>query len=487
MKINNSNKLLTVMIIFIFLTLNITTIANAFLPRDQSKIFFNNFYRKNFQDNDESNVSYELLIIAPKEFKKSLQPLLNHKNKMGLSTTIVTLDIIYSSISEGFDEAEKVKYYIKQAKEEWNITYVLLVGGKKSQFSVKEEWWLPVRYVQVFVEYWEDSESFISDLYYADIYDKNNNFSSWDTNQNNIFGEWLNNGSQDKYIDLIPDVYVGRLPCRNKIEVKTIVNKIINYEKEKCSESWFKKMVVAAGDAITQNDINDGEVETQKALEYMSNFDHVRLWASRGTLTSQRDVIKKINAGCGFLYLNGHGTPASWSTHPPKDNMTWIIGLDIYHIPLLRNGEKLPICIVDGCWCSKFNVSFLSPLYDKNIPVPIYECLSWRLTRKIGGGAIATIGNTGLGYPAACKINQSKGGGNDFTGILFFQEYGENGTDNLGKIWGKVIEKYLEYLPINWKENDFTDTSIDLKTIEQWMLMGDPSLKIGGYPSDSMK
>jgi hypothetical protein len=483
---NKNSRVKLVFIIFFVLlfSLSITPGVNGFFTKHDLKTILDSIDDKKNQktEYETTNSEYELLIITPKKFNGSLQPLVDHKYSAGVPTKIFTLEYIYDEVIDGRDNAEKIKYFIKQSIEEWNISYVLLIGGRRNQFSLSEEWWLPVRYIKIFVEHWNDSEFFISDLYYADIYDTEGNFSSWDTNENDIFGEWSGIGAQDRYIDLCPDVYVGRLPCRNIFEVKIMVNKIITYEKGKCADSWFRNMVVAAGDAIPENDIFDGEVETQKALEYMTDFNHIRLWASWGTLTSRRDVIREINKGCGFLYLNGHGTPAGWSTHPPNSK-EWIFGLDIYHMPLLLNGGKLPICIVDGCWCSKFNVSILSPLYDETIPVPIFECFSWRLTRKIGGGSIATLGNTGLGYPAAVKIDPSKGGGNDLTGIYFFQEYGENGTDILGKIWGTVIEKYLQFCPINWAENDFNDTSIDIKTVEQWTIFGDPSLKIGGYHS----
>ena len=42
----------------------------------------------------------------------------------------------------------------------------------------------------------------ISDLYYADVYDENGNFSSWDADGDSIYGEWNGENSQDKKISL---------------------------------------------------------------------------------------------------------------------------------------------------------------------------------------------------------------------------------------------------------------------------------------------
>jgi len=320
---------------------------------------------------------------------------------------------------------------------------------------------------------------FISDLYYADIYDDHGNFSSWDTNNNNIFSEWLANKSADDIIDLYPDVYVGRLPCRTRYEVKIMVNKIIEYEQEPCDESWFKRVVVVGGDTYTFNDYYEGEVANQQALDYMQGYEHVKLWTSDGSLKRFFDVLKTVNKGCGFLFFAGHGGPHAWATHPPFDNQTWIYALRNRNMPFFSNQEKLPICIVGGCHNSMFNISLLHLSWTNGVPVN--ECWSWRLTRKMGGGSIATIGCTGLGYGKEDKQDPSQGGAGDYLNVLFFKECGENQKDILGEAWGDAISSYIDEFPIYWNQHAFNDTALDAKTVQEWVLLGDPSLKIGGY------
>ena len=144
----------------------------------------------------------------------------------------------------------------------------------------------------------------------------------------------------------------------------------------------------------------------------------------------------------------------------------------------LKNGKKLPICIVGGCHNSMFNVSLFHCSWSA---VPCLESFSWRLTRKIGGGTIATLGNTALGYGPADKFDPSQGGGGGNVSAYFFEEIGINGNDILGECWGYAISKHLDNYPILWNENSFNDSSIDAKTVTNWLLIGDPSLKIGGY------
>ena len=101
------------------------------------------------------------------------------------------------------------------------------------------------------------------------------------------------------------------------------------------------------------------------------------------------------------------------------------------------------------------------------------ECFGWWLARKIGGGGIATIANTGYGYGIPGE-DCLKGRGR-YMEIHFFKSVAE-GKDMLGKAHASDLIYYLNAFP------PMTDR-IDTKIVEQWVLLGDPSLKIGGYPS----
>ena len=74
------------------------------------------------------DVSYDLIVITPEKFVKYLIPLVEHKNSHDIKTKLVTLEDIYiQEFWNGRDDAEKIKYFIKDAMENWNIKYVLLI------------------------------------------------------------------------------------------------------------------------------------------------------------------------------------------------------------------------------------------------------------------------------------------------------------------------------------------------------------------------
>jgi len=427
------------------------------------------------------SINYDLLIVAPKRFIHALKPLAEHKSRHGIRTRIVSIEEVYDQMFwYGRDKAEKLKYFIKFAHERWGIRYVLLVGGKKHQ---GRGYWIPVRYSHLCRGYDGMKEGkFLSDLYFADIYDENGNFSSWDDNGNGIFGEWPENGKALDRPDLHPDVCVGRLPCRNLREVKIVVRKIINYENRRWRDrEWFKRFVVVAGDTYPdKTDYYDGEVYTQMGIDYMKGFKPIRLWASEGNLSWIR-VVREINRGCGFIWFSGHGNPALWTTHPPNSER-WIYGLKLWHMIFLHNRYRLPICISgSGCFNNMFNVTIFHSewVYFKGlIPYNIPFCWGWGLVRNPRGGSIATIASTAFSYESP-DINRGEGG-IEWLDIHFFETYAK-GYDILGEVWARTIDAFLDNFTIDWDDASEKGSALIAKNVEEWLLIGDPSLKIGGY------
>ena len=206
---------------------------------------------KEYNNQTNLNDEYDLIIITPSIFFEDLEPLMEHKNLHEVMTKIVTLEEIYTGTyypTEGRDDAEQIKYFIKNSIENWNIKYVMLVGGKEE---------MPVRYSNILSignqNYkWDflssgliqdKSVRFISDLYFADIYDENNSFCSWDSNNNSIFGETGYDDEIDE-LDLYPDVGIGRILCKTTLEIQNIVDKIIDYENNAFGNEWFDNLIV---------------------------------------------------------------------------------------------------------------------------------------------------------------------------------------------------------------------------------------------------
>ena len=441
---------------------------------------------------------YDMAIICYDRYVSLLKPLVNHKNNHDIKTILIPIKDIYNSkyfSAQGKDRAEEIKYFIKNAIENWGITYVMLVGNFQQ---------VPCRYTNIETDkggLYEEL-NFVTDLYYADIYDGFGDFSSWDTDNDGIYGEWLypEMGPPEDIVDLVPDVHLGRLACMFKSEVKTMVDKIINYENGMVDPSWFNKIVLFGGDTFDKSweegtDYNEGEEANKKAIEYMTGFDSLKIWASLGNLNKET-MISEINKGAGFLYFVGHGSPKSWSTHFNGDYKNWTPGFNIKDMPSLLNIGKYPIVIVGGCHNSEFDVApinFIKGLLSEGLNYFVIsndhfggyylckyllECWSWVFV-KVSGGAIASIGSVGYGAVSIGDYNSNSipdcvEGMDGWFETQFFKQYNIESIDILGQTYSQVVTDYVHNFP--------TDTNrYDCKVVETHALLGDPSLKIGGY------
>ncbi len=429
---------------------------------------------------------YDLLIITPKSYKNNLIQLVEHKNNYGLKTNLITLEEIYNNYT-GLDHPEQIKYCIKNSVEETGIKYVLLVGDIRK---------LPIRQTDAYP--WEGyhGNGILTDLYYSDIYNENYSFASWDTNNNGTYGELYFKGRYMSFenaitvdeVDLYADVHIGRLACRNTDEVNLLVKKIINYETKTYNEEWFNKIVLAGGDTFPPRKgslpfVYEGELTNQIVANELPDFKHIKLWVSKKSL---RPITFNwaINRGAGFVVYAGHGFEHGWGTYKPnvlRKKMLYFID-PVYYTPylqFLRNKDKLPIMFFDACLTAKldFNLSDLADYYNPiNFALKLigvdYDtsnhmpCFAWCCLIEEDGGGIGAVGAT---RPAYSFVNQ-RGvyAGAGYLDWMFFKSYSEG--VHLGEM---LTQAQLLYMTTNFK---------DYFTIEEYILLGDPSLKVGGYP-----
>ena len=402
---------------------------------------------------------YDLVIITPSEFTNALQPLVNHKDRHEIVTNLVTLDDIYG-FYPGRDDAEQIKYFIKYAIETWDIEYVLLVGDIQK---------LPIR--TTYAAMWGDGD-LLSDLYYADVYDEHQEFCSWDGNNNSLFGEvyYTQHEVFDlDDVDLYADVHIGRLACPTSMEVSTVVDKIITYETETYGADWFQRLVLCGGDTFPFHNGLEGEIANDVIAGYLPDFTPIRLWTSTGTY-NWINVNREINKGAGFMDYSGHGFEVGMSTHPPDDDR-WIKYRN-RHLLGLINQNKLPIVFFDACLTATLDFSMsglLGYLFNRHISVGaslLVPPYGWNWVKSKIGGAIATIGATREAYTNV--DHHGVYGGAGLLSVNFFRAYEEGIT-----VSQMLTQSQNDYINEAWK---------DFFTIEEFILLGDPSLRVGGYP-----
>jgi len=396
----------------------------------------------------------KLLIIAPEEFSEALQPLIDHKIQYNVPTTLTTTEWI-ADHSSGRDLAEQIKYAIKDEIETNAITSVLLVGSFDK---------LPMR--RSYVQMWHWDEEVITDMYYSDIYDPSGEFCSWDSNNNNQFGE------ASDYVDHYPDVHLGRLACDSLQDVTIVVDKIIHYETETYGSDWFNTMIYIGGNTFQGFQGNEGEAINAMIMDILPQFTPEIIWTSKGNF-NRRTISDTITAGAGFLDYSGHGFEFGMGTYTPAGTK-----MKYYYSAYIRdtkNGYKLPIIFFDACLTAKidyvlqdlldYQAYFVFDLLAKFLRVNTSvrrPCYAWAFINHENGGAIATIGATRTAFGGV-----DEGAGK--MSIEFFSAY--DTSQYLGEMMTQMQNGYL------------TDVPGDDFTVEEFILLGDPTLKIGGYPT----
>jgi len=434
------------------------------------------------KNKDDANIfeeNHELIIITPEQYVQTLNSFVNHKENYGLNPLLKTTEDIKNQF-QGRDEQEKIKYFIKHAIETYNTQYVLLIGDITQ---------LPIRKTDAYPWGSYHGSGILTDLYYSDVYDESYSFSSWDTNNNNVFGEVTFDSfppSPENIIDevdLYPDVHIGRIPCSTIDELTVVLSKIITYEEITAYQNWFKKIILAGGDTFPLSkgsplNVFEGEITNVKVGQQLPGFEQTILWTSEKNLNA-RTFNQAISKGAGFVSYAGHGFEHGWGTYRPNAILDG--NLIAYFTPFIKkltNEHRLPIIFFDACLTTKldFNITDLTAYYGlKGHLISLllgfdnsdtyYPSFAWAMIQKDDGGAIATIGATRPAYTYVDKDGVYAGAG--FLDVRFFHAYEEGIT--VGEMLSQAQTDYQNYV------------GKDMFTIEEYILLGDPSLRVGGY------
>ncbi|MBC7129225.1 MAG: hypothetical protein H5T45_05795, partial [Thermoplasmatales archaeon] len=439
---------------------------------------------------------FDLLIITPEIFENEIEPLKEFKDATGRQTVIVTLEDIYSNYA-GADEAEQIKKCIADYEANHNISYVLLVGDVDI---------IPMRYFylkRMNATHVNWLQYYLTDHYYADLYNDTGDFCSWNSNGNEIFGEIIDDDDDGDYdnvdgINYSFDVVVGRIPASSEEEVERYVNKTIRYEKEVYyNDSWFKNILLVTGTGgwiypnanSTWDETQNDQIATTMST---AGFTPIKLYHSNPSNSSYypnpNNINFYLNAGAGFMNVISHGNEYSWGVYDVRTDMSG-----------LSNEDKLTVVYSFGCSTAKVGpIAAADPYIDVNgtyrdygttydasyYPCPIanwtepatpsplqnattdISCMPEYWDFSSDNGAVAFVGSTAeasgvMGSPVM---------------QYFFQSFANDGYRVLGDVWKSVSDKV-----INGSHN--IDSNWD--HARRWLyinLFGDPTLFLGGLP-----
>ncbi|MEX2724960.1 MAG: C25 family cysteine peptidase [Candidatus Freyarchaeota archaeon] len=378
----------------------------------------------------------QYVIIAPPEWANNahLTQFAEWKTQKGIPTTIFNTTHIYENYP-GNDNQSKIRNFLIDAYNQWNIRWVLLTGNTTI---------IPIRY------FWTGLYNVPSDYYYAALN------GTFDDNGNGLYGEFGE-------IDWTPELYVGRLPASNHTELETMINKTLTYEIEIANYigEWMKTAVFAGGQLSRSSDIQGWRIKNyirdyifpkELNMKFTNLFyDSIRSY----TNLTLDNFTNAINNGCTIVNLCSHGSSTSVSVSES--------GGSYYNSNFAassNNGYKLPIVFASACSTASLD--------DAG------DCLGEAMVKNPNGGAVSYIGSTRTSY-GGDNINDLS---DSLLDALFFEIllHTDDGLFSQRAGYALYESKQEYYQKVGLFR--MAENSIYRQELFEYILLGDPELPI---------
>jgi len=330
------------------------------------------------------------LIITHDNFFKVIQPLAEWKHKKGVPTKVVKLSEI------GGNKPELIKNYISDIYYRWNPRpeYVLLVGDINQISPYPHPACGP------------------TDNPYADV-----------------------NG--DSQIEL----FLGRLPCRNIPQLKSMINKIFSYERTPylAETLWYRKVTTVRQDPGPYHNVG---VDFVRSIIF-DNSDFIQVDTLVAPIHNRQDLKDSIIRGRSYVLYTGHGAGTQWVS-PFK-----------LAPAIANNTKKLPV-IFSWCCQTVLRLSYLGQRWLK------------AGSTKHPKGSVAYIGTTTSGLYAPYR---------NFVARNFFRAIFQHKVLNIGKALKEGLDSLWTYSPDSFGRTLYSE----------WNLLGDPEMNLWTEVPKSMR
>ncbi len=412
-----------------------------------------------------------VIIVGTSGYNSSVQPLAQWKIRKGIYTRVVETGWITSRYS-GVDTAEDIRLYLQDLYNNEALKWVIL-GGDHGD--------VPSRLVYVpdgYQDTGSDGSYAASDAYYADLAGSGHTPYDWDGDNDGKFGEYSVDG-----IDLTAEVYVGRLSATSTAQMDTLIDNVLDYERDPPTGGWFNRTILAGAysnyddDNAPNTEWNDttDEADLKEAirLDFMDNgtkinytlYEQGGIWPSQQSCNASLttgNLISAINSGASMVNLAGHGSYLGiyrriWNSDSDGDGLCDVgeySSTPFYTISASHgNGGMKPLFYNDACNNGEF---------DRRT-----NCLTEDILRDVGIGA---IGSSRVSWYSVHWSKGTDGGGaNQGHDYRFWEQMLDEGHYHPGKALYKSKSDYI---------SDRSLSNGTWKNLLQYNLMGDPEVPI---------
>ncbi len=317
----------------------------------------------------------EYVIITSEEFEPQFQDFADWKTRLGAPAVVRTLSWIDQNYTGGVDLPERMRLFIKDAYSSWGTTHVLL-GGDTGV--------VPKRLIK---SLYQGGEMIPADIYFSSLE------GDWNDDGDELFGEgWGGVTVPGDSIDLYPDVFVGRAPVSDLVELETFISKCRAYVEE--PQVHFTDRNLFLAEVLFPYDWESGGFSLDGATHIMEpvldvfpeDLHLTKLYANyldfpESSALNSSVSIDSLEAGYNITIHAGHGS---------KD------------ILRVSTNNYITMSDVSSLANSLTKSSFLWLLNCSTVAID-FDCIAERALNNPNGGAVGAFGGTRLQFPGTSK------------------------------------------------------------------------------------
>lgn len=243
----------------------------------------------------------------------------------------------------------------------------------------------------------------------------------------------------DQGVDLMPDLSLGRFPVGSVAQAQEMVNRVLQYELNAPPGTWPQRAVFVTDDPDgAGNFYEHSDSVADHIWPYPADVIKIYYKQTHATSTAAKNaILAAVNDGALFVAYNGHAGKRTWGEQL----------FDASDIDLLGN-TVFPVFVPMTC----LEGYYIGPAFDS---------LGEKAVRTIGKGAIASFSPTGLGVAT----------GHQYLYQAFFAAF-------------VAGETQLGPLTLAAKDNLFQSHAIFKDLLDDYVLFGDPALRIQAPEAD---
>jgi len=292
----------------------------------------------------------DYILITDEDFLPSVDPLCQVRLDQGLRVKAVSVQDIFDEFNYGIFDPAAVKEFLKYAYESWERpapTYVFLVGDANFDYR----------------DYFESGKKNRAPVHLGIT------AGLGLTPDDNWYA------CMDGENDIIPDMFIGRIPGSSAAMVEGIVNKILACEELTGYEP--KTCLFAADDEQEFEDIQEG-LAGYLPSGFGAHKVYLRTYQSVDDATS--DILSCIDDGMLITTYLGHGSVTNWAGE---------FLFESADVDLLDNADKPTFVLALDC---------LNGFFGQAMPGDSHYSLGQEFVLAQDKGAIAHVAPSGLSY-----------------------------------------------------------------------------------------